>query len=169
MIKSNTYRVILLVLSVCPLFAAFMVQIFAQVHPCILCVLQRYVWMAIVVVTVLNCLHRPKVAGQWFYCVIGWLFAGLGAGLASRQLYLQSLPPSTPETCIPNLNFLFQTRPIMEALRVAVQGSADCGKVHWQFLGVSMAGWSLALLIIIMVLWLLLLQRVKRERAMWRY
>jgi disulfide bond formation protein DsbB len=33
--------------------------------------------------------------------------------------------------------------PLSEALSMIFQGSGECAEVHWQFLGLSMPGWTL--------------------------
>jgi len=81
-----------------------------------------------------------------------------GAGFASRQLYLQSLPADQAPACGPSIDFIFQTFPLTDALSILLRGDGNCAEVAWRFLGLSIPGWTLIIFICLAVAWLLQLR-----------
>ena len=70
--------------------------------------------------------------------------AGLiGAGIASRHLWLQHLPPDQIPECGPGLDYMLEVFPLSETIRMAFTGSGECADIVWSFLGISMPGWTL--------------------------
>ena len=66
-----------------------------------------------------------------------------GISLSIRQLYLQNLPPELVPTCGPDIDYLFETLPILEVFMLAIRGDGNCAEVLWSFLGISIPGWLL--------------------------
>jgi disulfide bond formation protein DsbB len=71
------------------------------------------------------------------------LIAGSGAAIAGRHLWLQSLPADQVPECGPTLDYILETFPLSKALQLVLHGSGECAKVEWQFLGLSIPGWTL--------------------------
>src|SRR5690606_11897415 len=71
------------------------------------------------------------------------LFAGAGAALAGRQVWLQHLPEDQVPACGPGLEYMLEAFPLSDVLLMMVRGTGDCAKVDWTFLGLSIAGWTL--------------------------
>ena len=67
----------------------------------------------------------------------------IGAGIAGRQVWLQHLPPDKVPACGPGLDYILDTFPLSKALKMVLSGSGECAEVQWQFLGFSIAEWSL--------------------------
>ena len=67
----------------------------------------------------------------------------IGAGIAGRHAYLQSLPADEVPACGPSLDYLVDMLPIMEVLDVVLKGSGECADVSWTMLGLSMPTWLL--------------------------
>ena len=61
-------------------------------EPCPLCILQRVTVIVTGLVTLVAALHHPGARGIRVYAIGAILAAVLGAALAIRQLWLQSLP-----------------------------------------------------------------------------
>ena len=61
--------------------------------PCPLCIFQRIAMIATGLVFLLAALHAPQRGGRWVYAGLAALTALIGAGLAARHVWLQSLPP----------------------------------------------------------------------------
>ena len=89
------------------------------------------------------------------YALIGTAISLAGAGIASRQLYLQSLPADQAPACGPSLDFIFQTFPLTDALSILLRGDGNCAEVVWRFLGLSIPGWTVIIFIALAVSWLL--------------
>ena len=69
--------------------------------------------------------------------------AGAGVGVAGRHVWLQNLPPDQVPACGAGYDYIMDTLPFGEALRVIFSGSGECATVDWQFLGLSMPAWVL--------------------------
>lgn len=121
--------------------------LFAQyglaLEPCPLCVLQRIAVIALGLVFAIAALHGPGRLGRLIYGLLALLAAGTGAGVAGRQVWLQSLPKDQVPACGPGLDFMLETFGLGEVLQMVLSGSGECADVAWSFLGVSMPGWVL--------------------------
>ena len=71
------------------------------------------------------------------------LFSSLGAALAMRHLYLQSLPADELPACLPGLSYMFEVFPWQEIMESMIMGTGECGDVVWTFLGLSIPAWTL--------------------------
>ncbi|MGI9310787.1 MAG: disulfide bond formation protein B, partial [bacterium] len=78
--------------------------------------------------------------------------ATLGATVAARHVYLQSLPADQVPACGPGLEFMLDTFPLQETLALILRGSGECAEVDWTLLGLSMPAWSLLWLIALALL-----------------
>jgi disulfide bond formation protein DsbB len=113
-------------------------------EPCPLCILQRYAFVAAGVVGLAAALHGPRGrAGQRTYAALLAVTALAGLGVAARQVWLQHNPPPVAE-CGPGLEYMLEAFPLTQLLPALFQGSGDCAKVVWTFLGLSIPEWSLA-------------------------
>jgi len=111
--------------------------------PCPLCVFQRVVFFWMAAFALLAAIHNPARIGQRIYA---WLIAAgavLGALIAGRHIWLQSLPADEVPECGPGLNYMLENFPITEVLSTVLRGSGSCAEVIWSFLGMSMPMWTL--------------------------
>lgn len=122
---------------------ALYLQYFEGQEPCPLCILQRGAFLAMMAVFFAGAVHSPKRIGAVIYGALLVLFSGIGAAIAGRQVWLQSLPPERVPECGPGLDYLLSRFPLRQALEKALRGSGECAEVGWTFLGLSIAGWSL--------------------------
>lgn len=130
--------------------------------PCPMCIFQRLAFAALGLVFLVAGLHAPRAAGaRNVYGVLGFLFAGVGMGLAGRHVWLQLNPPEVPG-CLPPLSFMRETMSTTNVIRRVLTGSGDCSAVDWSFLGLSMPAWSLVWFV---VLGLFFLFAAFRKRA----
>ncbi len=146
----------------------FFLEIHVHLVPCSLCIFQRVFLIISTVIFLIFLIHvgwllLASTAGQktshdeardsvyalgmsfktvMSYAVVGFLMALIGLAFSLRQIYLQSLPPSAVPGCGPGLNFLFQAYPVLDALKIVLQGSGDCAKIDWRGLGLSLADWA---------------------------
>jgi disulfide bond formation protein DsbB len=88
-------------------------------------------------------LHKPQHLGRRIYAVLIGLIAIGGASVAGRHVWLQNLPPEEVPTCGPGFDYIIESFPLAEALSMIFRGSGECAEIHWQFLGLSMPGWTL--------------------------
>jgi disulfide bond formation protein DsbB len=88
-------------------------------------------------------IHGPSGWGNRIYGGLITLIAGSGAAIAGRHVWLQSLPADQVPECGPTLDYILETFPLSKALQLVLRGSGECAKVEWQFLGISIPGWTL--------------------------
>ena len=128
--------------------AALMVfALYAQhgllLEPCPLCILQRGAVSAMGLIFLLAAIHNPGRTGGMIYTLLLSLAALAGAGVAGRQLWLQSLPPEKVPACGPGLDFMLDAFPLAEVLQMVLSGSGECAEVSWTLFGLSMPAWVL--------------------------
>lgn len=113
-------------------------------EPCPLCVFQRMAVIAMGFVFLAAALHNPSgIGGRVTYVVLLALAAGGGIGVAGRHVWLQSLPPDKVPACGPGFNYIIDSFPLADALRLIFTGSGECATIDWSFLGLSMPAWVL--------------------------
>jgi disulfide bond formation protein DsbB len=146
MLKNITPRIWFLFLVLCCaalLGFALYHQYVDYLDPCPLCIFQRVVFMAMGMIALLALLHNPARTGQWIYAWLIAAVATVGAMIAGRHIWLQSLPPDEVPECGPGLNYMLENFPITEVLSTVLMGSGSCAEVIWSFLGMSMPQWTL--------------------------
>ncbi|MDC1311151.1 disulfide bond formation protein B [Burkholderiales bacterium] len=126
--------------------------------PCPMCILQRY---AFIVIGILAIISLPIPSKNIFSSTLDWLiifFAGLGAGVAMRHVWLEHNPPEIFD-CGADLGFVVDTFPLAQALPMIFRGTGDCSIVLWRFAGLSIAEWALVCFTIILLVELWNLKR----------
>ena len=111
--------------------------------PCPMCIFQRLCYMTIGAIAIIGMLVDPNRIGGIICCDLILVFAGIGAGIAARQTWLQHLPPELVPECGPDLSFMLDMYPLLETIEKALLGTGDCAEVSWRFLTLSIAEWSL--------------------------
>lgn len=126
------------------LVAIFYFQKALGLIPCPLCVSQRGFAIATGAIALIAFLHNPALKGQRIYGTLTTLAALGGAGVAGRQVWLQSLPEDQIPACGPTLDWMFQANfPMQEILGAMFFGEGSCAEIKWMFLGLSIPGWTL--------------------------
>ena len=144
--------------------AGLYLQYFEQQEPCPLCILQRVVFMALMAVFLAAALHGPGRIGSVVYGGVLFVTASVGAAIATRHVWLQSLPKNQVPECGPGLEYMLQRFSLTRALGKILSGSGECAEAGWTFLGLSIAGWSLVGFVLLgMFAVFLTLSRMKRE------
>lgn|SRR5690606_33931207 len=132
---------VLMVLAIAAVFGyALYTQYVDGLEPCPLCMTQRFFYVLTAAFALLGALHLKRSA------IYGGLIvaSALGGGaVAGRQVWLQHLPADQVPACGPSLEYMFQTLPFGEVLLRMFKGDGNCALIDWQFLGLSMAEWSL--------------------------
>jgi disulfide bond formation protein DsbB len=120
----------------------YSLQVYIGLKPCPLCVLQRYMLVLLGVVCLTGCLARFNKIMQIILSSLAILFATGGLLLAGRQVWLQYYPHGQPGDCAGSLEFMLRMLPFSEVVQKVYSGTADCTKIDWTFLNLSLAGWS---------------------------
>jgi disulfide bond formation protein DsbB len=122
---------------------ALYLQYYEYQDPCPLCLLQRVVYIALMVVFLLGALHGPRRIGAIVYSTLLVLVSLIGAGIAGRHVWLQHLPKDKVPECGPGLGYILDRFPVVNALEKIFRGSGECAEAGWRLMGLSIAEWSL--------------------------
>lgn len=109
--------------------------------PCPLCVFQRMAVISLGLIFLIASLHNPSGVGRYYYTGLLAIAAGAGIGVAGRHVWLQNLPPDQVPSCGPGFDYIIDSFPLADALKLIFTGSGECASVDWQFLGLSMPTW----------------------------
>jgi len=141
----NSRFIFLLIFLGCTalLMGAIFVEPFKSMDPCPMCMMQRAIFCVVGSFALLASIHGPSRMGQGIYGVIVSVFSLAGAAVATRQLWLQSLPEDQVPACGPGIDYMLEVFPILEVIEMSLRGTGDCAKVQWTFLNISIPGWSL--------------------------
>jgi disulfide bond formation protein DsbB len=121
--------------------------------PCLLCQLQRIVVIAMGIIFLIAAVHNPARIGRCIYSFLLFVLGLCGLLFAGRQLWLIAHPPENSYgQCSASLSYLLQIFPLDTVLKTALQGSADCAKVTWSFLSLSLPAWSFIAFSILLIL-----------------
>jgi disulfide bond formation protein DsbB len=135
----------LLAFLACAVLLAFAMylQIFAGVKPCVLCVVQRIVFMVLGLLFLIGALANFSGKAKTLYHLFIFLIVLIGIIAATRNIWLEFLPQGSVPSCGANLTYLLKLLPVDQAIQVIFRGTGDCGKVTWRLLGLSIPMWSL--------------------------
>jgi len=123
---------------------ALYLQYYEYQDPCPLCILQRVAFIALMAVFLVGAIHGPRRTGAYFYSTLLVIISLVGAGIATRHVWLQHLPKDKVPECGPGLTYMLNKLQLIDALAKIFRGSGECAEVGWTFLGLSIAEWSLA-------------------------
>jgi disulfide bond formation protein DsbB len=135
-----------------------------NLEPCPMCILQRYAYVATAVIALVAALHGAGRVGAALYGALIAIAAGMGGGVAGRQVWLQHHPTPALD-CGPDLNSMLESFPLSQALPRIFKGEGDCAKVVWKFLGLSIPEWALFWFVLLAAAGLYLLLVRSRHRA----
>lgn len=128
-------------------WGALYLQHFEDLEPCPLCIFQRVAVIAASIFFLLAAIHNPGKTGQRVYAVLAGIGAGFGVFTAGRHVWLQGLPPDQVPACGPELGYMLDVFPMQDVVSMVLRGSGECAKVDWVFLGISLPGWSLVVML----------------------
>jgi disulfide bond formation protein DsbB len=132
-------------------------------NPCPLCVLQRIVFMALMAIFLVAAVHGPGRIGAYIYGTLLAIAATIGAAIATRNVWLQQLPPDRIPECGPGLDYMLRKYSMETVLEKVIRGSGECADPGWIFLGLSIAGWALVWFVLLGALAIYLAVLVRRQ------
>lgn len=112
-------------------------------EPCPMCIFQRIAMIGCGVVFLLAALAGPRAWGRWVWSGLVILVATIGALIAARHVWLQSLPPDQVPACGPTLDYLLSMMPISKVVTTVLRGDASCAIINSQWLGLSLPMWTM--------------------------
>lgn len=116
---------------------ALVLEVVGGMEPCPLCVFQRIAFVAIGTALLLGVFFPGRIVAA-----LSAIGAAAGIGLASRHLWLQSLPADQVPACGPGLDYLVGVFPITEVVGMVLSGSGECAEID-RVLGLSIPLWTL--------------------------
>jgi len=122
---------------------AYYTQYVGLLDPCPLCIFQRIGIFFLGVIFLIAAAHKPRALGARVYASLLLLAAAATGAVAVRHLYIQSLPPGSVPVCGASLKFMMKVLPLSDVVSKVLNGSGECAKVTWRFLGLSMPAWVL--------------------------
>jgi protein dithiol:quinone oxidoreductase len=122
---------------------AYFSQFVLHLDPCPLCIFQRVGVVAMGAVFLTAAAHDPRGDARKLYAVLVLLTAGVTITIAVRHLWIQSLPEGSVPSCGASLKFMLKVLPLSDVLSKVLNGSGECAKITWRFLGLSMPAWVL--------------------------
>ncbi|PKM29332.1 MAG: disulfide bond formation protein B [Gammaproteobacteria bacterium HGW-Gammaproteobacteria-11] len=135
-------------------------------EPCPLCIIQRVLVIVLGLICLAAVLHNPLASADQprrlaarLYALAVTLTAMLGGAVAGRQVWLQHQPADQLPSCLPSLDYMLDVLPLQDMLSLLFSGTADCAKVEWTFLGLSIAEGTLLAFICFSVFGLMQLLR----------
>ena len=121
---------------------------------------------ALPIFALLAAIHNPGRLGQQIYAWLLVASATVGAFIAGRHIWLQSLPADEVPECGPGLNYMLENFPLTEVLSTVLRGSGSCAEVIWSFVGMSMPQWTLIWYVGLGLLTLWVLYRPLKHRKL---
>lgn len=118
-------------------------QFVEELEPCPLCISQRIAILVTGIVFLIAAIHNPKTNGLKVYSIIGAIVALCGAAISIRHVWIQNLPADEVPECGPGLEYVFENFPLIDTIKLMLNGTGDCADILWTFLGISIPGWTL--------------------------
>jgi len=121
-------------------------------EPCPLCITQQFLYCVVGLTAFIAYMHNPKLHTYKIYSVVIFVASAFGSWVAGRQVWLQGLPEDQVPLCGPPLEYILEVFPFFDVINALFMGDGNCAEISWQFLGLSMAGWSLIFFVLFMFL-----------------
>lgn len=131
-----------------------------QLLPCNLCILQRIGLWVMGLFSLIFAIINPKNLGikiaLWIGSFIGIVWS---LAIAARHTWMIYLPPDQVPACGASIDYLMQTVPALEALKMVLNASGECAAVTWRLFGLSIPEQSLVFFAVLTLvhIWLLFL------------
>ena len=145
-------------------YAAYSMKILG-LEPCPLCITQQFFYSIVGITAFIAFNHNPGEIISRFYAAIIFFASAAGIWVAGRQVWLQSLPEDEVPLCGPPLEYIFEVFPFGDLLKALFIGDGNCAEIPWQFLGLSMAGWSFIWFTLFLVLSILIVLKSQSSNS----
>lgn len=149
---------LMLILSVGVFLGSLYLQFAIGLHPCPLCLMQR--WTAFTLILLMG-VRLGTQAKAHVVSFLKLIVSAAGLFFAIRQLYLQSLPPEQAPACLPGLDILVKYFPWQAIVKALIWGTGECAEAPWTIFGISLAGYGAIYFTIMVVLSLILFVRTR--------
>ena len=161
-------RLILLLIFAASMASIVITQIMQHVfdmEPCPLCITQRVFVIAVGFSAFLAALLVKFTLIMRTFSSLGILLGVVGASVSARHIWIQNLPEDQVPDCGPGLAYMFETRPLFEALDLLFKGDGNCADIHFTLLGLSIPAWTFLFFVFLITALIFVLHRSLREKA----
>lgn len=131
------------VCAILPIGLAVFFQHIDELYPCLLCYLQRGIFILLGAVLLAIGIFYQRYKIKLSLMVFGVISALLGIGVSSRQIWLEYFAPIKSDVCFPPLNYLIENYHFAQVLSFMLQGDSKCSDITWRLLGLDMASWAM--------------------------
>ncbi|HEU4708278.1 MAG TPA: disulfide bond formation protein B [Methylophilaceae bacterium] len=114
-----------------------------NLEPCPLCIFQRIAFMVLGLIFLAAGIQNPGKAGRQVYGALQFLAAVVGAGIASRHIWIQAHPDQVMSECGAGFDYIYQTLPFQQFLNWVFKGTGECSAIDWTFIGLTIPQLSL--------------------------
>lgn len=136
-------------LCVLVLATAVYLQYKVGIVPCPLCIIQRFIITLLGLLFLMGALFNFEAVTRCFLHTLTFLFAVLGAVVASRQLWLEHFPSDQLISCQAAIAQYSTSIYFHKIIELFFQGTSNCGSGTWRFLNLSIPGWTLIIFIVL--------------------
>lgn len=132
-----------------------------MLSPCPMCMLQRIAFACLGFTFLVGTVIHFKSALRYVYSLVILLFATIGFAIAAKQFWLQYFAPPQKISCSAGLERLIEAYPILDALKIALRGSAACSVIDFTIFTISISGWSVIMFgtFIVLTIYIIYLQK----------
>lgn len=136
----RTFTWVALVLIGMLVFGMYLQEV-VGLHPCPMCVVQRYCFALIACIAVAGAICKRK-AMHVIVWIVTFSLALIGSFVAARQSWLQWYPPEFISCGRGDIYSMIEQMSLSRAIPKIFSGTGDCSAVEWAFLGGTIANWS---------------------------
>ena len=155
------FPIFVLVVSAAVLGSAFVSQYWGGLAPCELCLLQRWPWIAAIVISLIAIIVASRSALRWVALLLVMVFA-VGSALALYHVGVEKHWFAGPDACTGAAT----AADTVEALKARILGQMPvrCDEPAWSLWGISLAGWNLLASLVMSNSCLAVFWRLRRPR-----
>src|SRR6516162_160324 len=155
------FPIFVLVVSAAVLGSAFVSQYWGGLAPCELCLLQRWPWIAAIVISLIAIIVASRSALRWVALLLVAVFA-IGSVLALYHVGVEKHWFAGPSACTGAAT----AADTVEELKARTLGQMPvrCDEPAWSLWGISLAGWILLASLVIGSSCLAIFWRLRRPR-----
>lgn len=128
-------------------FIAYL-HIYVKVQPCVLNYIERLLILILAIIFLAAVLQNASVLSRKIYSWLGVLISIVGMIATGRHVWLQH---AFAAQSLPQVHNLMDI-PFLQLLRYALIGTAECCKVQWEYLGLSLSEWTFCVFLLAAVL-----------------
>jgi len=139
-IDPGRFPIVVLVASAAVLGGALLSQYWGGLAPCELCLLQRWPWVAAIVMSLIAIIVGNRSTLPWVALLLAVVFA-VGSALALYHVGVEKHWFAGPNACTGAAT----AADTVEALKARILGQKPvrCDEPGWSLWGISLAGWNL--------------------------